>query len=215
LLAIVVGILHPDFMMTAHPAGRASANLSASAFAPGLARYVHMMIAHVPAGYLLTTSLLRRCGTLPVTHTQRLLWLGLVAAALPDFDLLYFLFIDHRRHNHHSYWTHIPFWWLVLASSVYAFAALKRYCAVRLGCLVIFFNVLLHCVLDSVSSGIQWLYPLSRHYFALMPLHGHAHRWNLEIVVVCCALLELAVISLAWRRWRQQARQKTLKYRHR
>jgi inner membrane protein len=164
-----------------------------------------MFVAHIPAGYLLTTSLLQRCRALTTTQARWVFCLGLFAAALPDLDLLYFHLIDHRRHNHHSYWTHIPFYWLILMLFMNSLAAVKRHPLLRWACFIVFCNVLLHCLLDSVASGIQWLYPLSGHYIALLPLHGDG-GWPLAPVIVCCAFLELTIVGFALRRLLQARR---------
>lgn len=169
-----------------------------------------MLVAHIPAGYLLTTSLLQRCGGLTELQKHWLLWLGLLAATLPDFDLLYFHLVDHRGHNHHSYWTHLPLFWLVLLLPVYALATARRRPALRWACGILFCNVLLHCVLDSIASGIQWLYPLSRQYFALLPAHGNG-GWGIEQVILCCALLELTIICCALRRLQRWHRVKAVR----
>lgn len=162
-----------------------------------------MLLAHIPAGYLLSTALLKRYAPLPARQAQGLLWLGLVCATLPDFDLLYFHFVDERRHNHHSYWTHIPIWWAMSLLPIYAWALWRRRRTVSVACAVVLCNVWLHCALDSLASGIQWFYPLSERYFALLPLPGDDHWWSKRFVLNFCALVELSIIVLALRRWRR------------
>lgn len=50
-----------------------------------------MIIGHAPAGYI-TSALL----------FSKLKERGISGALLPDIDMFYFHFIDHRQHHHHS-----------------------------------------------------------------------------------------------------------------
>lgn len=66
-----------------------------------------MFIGHLPAGYCLTTTLLKCFGCKDDSVYRRYLWIGLIASVLPDVDMIYFYWIDHRQHVHHAYWTFI------------------------------------------------------------------------------------------------------------
>ena len=55
-----------------------------------------MFIAHLPSGYLLSVSLLRRIRHIPAS-TKTVILTGMLGALAPDFDLAYFQFIDHRQ----------------------------------------------------------------------------------------------------------------------
>tara|TARA_R110000868_G_scaffold10226_12_gene50135 strand:+ start:655 stop:852 length:198 start_codon:yes stop_codon:yes gene_type:complete len=63
-----------------------------------------MFIAHLPAGYLLTSAIQTRARN----QSLSLLATGLVASVLPDADLLWFYLFDNRQHVHHAYITHTP-----------------------------------------------------------------------------------------------------------
>jgi inner membrane protein len=73
-----------------------------------------MFIAHAPAGYLLTKLVLHRYPPQRDRDVKMILRSGMLASVFPDIDLSYFYLLDHCQHLHHSYWTHIPFWWLVV-----------------------------------------------------------------------------------------------------
>src|SRR5438309_11966760 len=102
-----------------------------------------MFIAHIPAGYLLTRTL---------TRDRKLLALGMAASVLPDADLLWFYFVDHRQHGHHSFATQLPFDCLV--ATLFALALLPRH---RFEVAIVSANVFLHLILDTVAGGIEWL----------------------------------------------------------
>src|SRR4051794_5179826 len=117
-----------------------------------------VLIAHLPAGYLVSRALSRR-------------WIlfGLAGSVFPDIDLLWFYLVDHRQHMHHSYWTHIPIFWAFIGALCELFA-LGWPARLFVG------NALVHLVLDTVQGGIAWAYPFSdeRFVFVRVPaLHGH------------------------------------------
>jgi len=151
-----------------------------------------MLIAHLPASYLWTRVLQRRLG-------KQLLPLGLLASVLPDIDLLYFYFVDGRAHPHHTYWTHRPVVWALLASLAAVLVVWER--RLRDPVLVLFSNILLHLALDTVAGGICWLYPLSDRSVQLVrvpAVHGH---WLLSFVHHWTFLLELGIWVAAVAVW--------------
>ena len=70
-----------------------------------------MLIAHLPSGYILSSYMLSPLRRTPV----RPVWLliaGTLGGIFPDFDMLYFFFVDHGMVHHHRYATHWPLLWL-------------------------------------------------------------------------------------------------------
>ncbi|GMV91810.1 MAG: hypothetical protein AMXMBFR82_15880 [Candidatus Hydrogenedentota bacterium] len=123
-----------------------------------------MLTAHVPAGYILSRAALSS-GLLPATLSPRLVIAsGVFAAILPDLDMIYFYTIDARQHLHHSYWTHIPLFWvgvcLVVVAVLYAIRQAKYAPLVVLAAA----NLLVHCFLDTVVAGILWHKPFLHKY---------------------------------------------------
>jgi inner membrane protein len=161
-----------------------------------LLRSQAVFIAHVPAGYLLTRRLEARW------RTSGLLPVGLAASVLPDLDLLWFDVVDHRRVLHHHYWTHVPFWWGVIAATwCVGYAGMRRR-SPGVGSAVFFGNVFLHLFLDTIVGGVAWLAPFSRHLYSLVTVPA-GHRWwiwnfvlhwtfALEVLLVVMALIALA-----------------------
>lgn len=127
-----------------------------------------MIIGHMPAGFLVSYILLRRHRS--QSAYMILLLAGLFASIAPDLDLFYHHIVDDRQHGHHGYWTHIPIFWL----SIYLVLFFPvRHCWKQQGPLslhVMFFAVMSHMLLDSVTSGIKWLYPFDNHYYGLWRL---------------------------------------------
>lgn len=136
------------------------------------------------------------CGTRPASFE------ALAASVLPDADLFWFYLVDHRRVQHHEYWTHIPFWWATITTTWYLGALVMRRGMPGVRSAVFFGNVFLHLGLDTVAGGVPWLAPLSRHVFAVVEVPA-VHRWwvwnfllhwtfAVEGLLVACALVELA-----------------------
>ncbi len=152
-----------------------------------------MFIAHAPAGYLLAKTIYKESSQ---WHTILLLAL-LVGSVLPDFDMIYFYLVDNRAHNHHSYWTHTPVYWLF----IYCFGlavgfALDSYRLLSLFSAV-FMGVILHLFLDTFTGGIRWEYPFSNKYYVMIsvpPIHG---RWVLNSILHWSFLIELLLVALA------------------
>jgi membrane-bound metal-dependent hydrolase YbcI (DUF457 family) len=163
-----------------------------------------MLIAHLPASYLLSRELQRRLGT------ERHLWLGLLAGLLPDLDLLYFYLFDGRQHLHHSYWTHLPACWMLVAAL--AFTVQLWSAASRSATVLVFANVLLHLLLDTVVGGICWLYPLSAKSLQLFEVPARTvggHAYLLSFVLHWTFLLELAVVIGAVWVWLRSRRRRS------
>lgn len=154
-----------------------------------------MLTAHLPSGYVAARA-----------FAPRLVWampVALVAAVLPDVDLIWFYFIDERAFHHHKYWVHVPFFWLVIALATWPLA--KR--AKKMGLFAVFFGVIaLHMFLDTLTGGIAWAMPFSDrlfHLFDVTARHGH---WTLNFIFHWTFVFELviwiAAAVLLWQRRR-------------
>lgn len=153
-----------------------------------------MLIAHVPAGYLFTRYILSR-SAVSLANRRALFLLGLSASVLPDIDMLYFYLIDMRQHHHHTYWTHLPIFWI----AVFVPLALifKRWPKIRLAVIVAGLNIALHLMLDSIVGDIWWLSPFVDRPYALFTVpaaHGH---WVLNFVLHWSFVLELLIVGIA------------------
>jgi len=128
-----------------------------------------MFIAHLPAGYLWTCWFLRRrfVADVPSSWYWKLMALGLVGSLLPDLDVFYFYFIDLRQRLHHGYWTHIPLYWFLLFMLSLMAALILKKLGLRSAMVVLFFNVCLHLVLDTIVGKMRWLAPFSSRDFVM------------------------------------------------
>ncbi len=152
-----------------------------------------MFIAHVPAGYILGKKLQEKL------KTQYLLATALVFSFLPDLDLIWFYLVDGRAFNHHLYWVHIPFFWVVLFGLGWLLVTflnkkyqhLKKYIAIAAGA------IFTHLVLDTYVGGVAWLYPYSEQLFMLFELEAHYDWWVWNFVLHPTFLLEVVIVAVA------------------
>ncbi|MDP2691625.1 MAG: metal-dependent hydrolase [bacterium] len=152
-----------------------------------------MLIAHLPAGYLMSRQVQK------VYKTHRFLWIGLVASVFPDLDLIWFYFVDNRAYLHHSYWVHKPVFCLAFFVVCYVLYRLfgsgkKQWEYV----IVLFFsNWLLHLVLDTVVGEIQWLYPYTTERYALFEVPAVYGWWLWNFVFHWSFVLEVGIVVVA------------------
>jgi inner membrane protein len=134
-------------------------------------------------------------------HYRNLITAGLLCSVLPDMDLLHFYFIDNRQHMHHGYMFHLPAFWtaIVVASLLMSYAVRSK--SFRLMILVCSSNILIHFVLDSVTEGIAWLYPLTNDRFGLFNVPARFGWWVWSFMFHWTFLLEVAIVFAAWRLW--------------
>lgn len=158
---------------------------------------VAMFIAHLPAGYLLGRKLVRHH---PATRTGSasaplaLLAAVLIGSVFPDVDLLYFYLIDGRRHHHHSYWTHLPIFWLLLTPPLWLLARSPQ----RQAMVLLFVaGVLLHLILDSITGSIAWRCPVDCTGLHLVTVTARYQPWWLNFILHWTFILELLIILLA------------------
>jgi inner membrane protein len=157
----------------------------------GLAVSAGVFVAHLPAGYLLTRRIER--------HYSRsgLLGLGLAASALPDIDVLRFYLLDRRQVHHHAYWTHVPFWWLLLGLLWFAVVRLRGSRRGLAAGVVIFGNVFLHLGLDTVAGDVRWLVPFSTRAFALFSVPARHTWWVSNFLLHWTFLVEIGITTWA------------------
>lgn len=159
-----------------------------------------MFIAHLPAGYLLSRWLQKNL------RTKKFLWAGLVASIFPDIDMLYFYFIDDRQTLHHHYWTHIPIVWLTLWLFLTLIGLLYKNRSVIIGAAIIFSNIILHFILDSIAGGIRWLYPFVDKDFFLVAVPAAHDFWIWNFVFHWTFILEITLLICAFALLRRDRR---------
>lgn len=156
-----------------------------------------MLTAHLPSGYVLARVLPR--------GIPALMPVALLGAVAPDFDMIWFHFVDHGAIHHHRYWVHIPLFWAGVAAVALPLAGWAGYLRTAL---VFFAAVFMHLVLDTISGGILWGAPFSGHLFALFEVPAAYGHWVISFMLHWTFLAEVVVWLVAawlWVRRRQVA----------
>lgn len=155
-----------------------------------------MLIAHLPAGYLLARRIVPRLAAAPAA-ARRLMAVGLAASVLPDIDLVYFYLADGRQTLHHDYWTHVPAFWPIAALATAGLLRLARVEIPWREFLVFLAGVFLHLVLDTPTGGIAWGWPVSLQRFLLFEIPARFDWWVWSFVLHWTFLAELAILGWA------------------
>ena len=164
-----------------------------------------MLTAHLPSGYVLSSYLLERLRRAPAKASW-LLAAGVLGGIAPDFDMLYFHFVDMGMKHHHRYPSHWPLLWLCLL----AVALLWTRCRRRApgGWLLLAFSLggMLHVLLDTLAGDIWWLAPFVDQRYSLVTVTARYKPWWLNFVIHWVFLVELAIWGWALWRWRTRRR---------
>jgi len=151
-----------------------------------------MLTAHLPSGYVLARLAPQRCWLLPA---------ALLGAVLPDFDMLWFHFVDQGSIHHHRYWVHVPAFWAGIAALTLPILAIRaRNLLPAAG--VFFAALFLHLVLDTIGGGILWAAPFTPHLYSLVEVPATQSHWILSFLLHWTFLLELAIWGAAFYLWR-------------
>ena len=167
-----------------------------------------VFIAHLPAGYIASKLLYRRVNPFEVSYPAFII-AGMLGAVAPDIDLLWFYLVD-SRHNHHTYFTHYPIFWLaLLAISCTWYGETDRRGPAALWC-TFSLNGFIHLCLDSVVGDIWWFAPFIDQSFALAKVPATHKPWWLNFLLHWSMLIELAIVGWALRLWRGSPKRRAL-----
>lgn len=144
-----------------------------------------MLIAHLPAGYIIGTAARRRVSSPAILAT------ALIGSVAPDFDMIYFHALGGRVH-HHTYVTHWPLFWLASALLILPLLKLLRPAWLAAG-FVFFATAMLHMVMDTVAAPLFWLAPFSFHEFELVRVPATHANWIMSFLLHWTFLLELSI----------------------
>ena len=151
-----------------------------------------MIIAHAPAGYIVTT-LFNKTRNTDISFWK---W-GLLFSIWPDFDLIVFYFIDHGQLHHHFYFPHIPF---LLLIAILIIIPLKLF-KVKQQILNVYYlfvtSWFIHLILDTVAGDVPWLFPFSREMFCLFPVPAQYSHWVISFILHWTFLFEIGIICIA------------------
>lgn len=128
-----------------------------------------MFLAHGPLGLTTAYATKKFWDKKYYTSTDRafLYSFSQISAILPDIDLVYAIF-DTNKISHHSYITHTPLPYLILAIVIFIASILlkgKIRDILRSIDLILIPNIFLHLLSDSIVSKIKLLFPLSNREF--------------------------------------------------
>ena len=159
-----------------------------------------MLIGHLPVGYFVTRSLIKK---LKLPLNKLWLGLGLIAALIPDFDIAYTVLIKDSFGSHRYYFTNYPAFYLalLLLSILVYYSIRKKW--LKLGIIIVFTNIFIHLLIDTVFVGIKWFWPF---YDGLIGIYNIALTggiivenyfthwyWYLEIVLWIIATISIAI----------------------
>lgn len=134
---------------------------------------------------------------------QRWYLMGAVMGMLPDLDMLWFYFVDHRQYHHHVYVPHWPIVWLSISVLALVWYGIKQSkaaaCAVLLG-----LTGISHMVLDSVVGDIGWLKPWHDGLYAMFEVSNRYSPWQLNFIIHWSFAMELGLLLLAVWQWRRK-----------
>jgi len=164
-----------------------------------------MIIAHLPAGYVISRLLLRPAESLGISATAFLL-AGIIGAIAPDLDMFYFHLVDNRQHHHHTYFTHFPVIWLGLlaASVIWLYNAKLKNRATY--AFIFSLNGFAHMLFDTIVGDIWWFAPWIDKPFAFFTVPALYNPWWLNFILHWSFAVELAILAWAiylWCRSRQ------------
>lgn len=151
-----------------------------------------MLIAHAPAGYI-TLKLFNKLKGEEIPYIKY----GLIFSLWPDLDLLYFYLIDKKSTLHHFYFPHIPAFLLLACCLIPVLKAFKI-SSNRLNIYYLFLiNWFVHLILDTVSGGINWLYPFSDKLWVLINIPANYSHWIISFVLHWSFLIEISIVALS------------------
>ncbi|MFS8147512.1 metal-dependent hydrolase [Rhizobium sp. BR 249] len=148
-----------------------------------------MLIAHLPAGYILGSAARQR------SKASGIMTAALVGSVLPDFDMVYF-FLTGGKVHHHDYVTHWPLFWLALAAVILPAVGrlVPRWIPVAA---VFFMGVMLHMVMDTVAAPLFWLAPFDWTKFELTTVPATYGNWVVSFMLHWTFGLELLICATA------------------
>jgi inner membrane protein len=163
-----------------------------------------MLIAHAPAGYLLGRIMSWVVKKDPAAFpdmektSRSIVTAAIIGGIAPDLDFIYHIFIDSARTPHHSYFTHMPFFWAGLWIVLYVIGKVRRDSSFRTIAAAFCLGAILHLLLDTFTGVIYWFYPFwgkGVNFFAVADVHvwwveNFTRHWTFtfEIAIIAAAM---------------------------
>ena len=102
-----------------------------------------------------------------------------------------------RRHLHHSYWTHTPFFWIIVFCLLLLLSKVRSNKNLRNASIFFISNVIIHLFLDTIAGGIYWLFPFSKSKFVILDVPVKSTSWIFNFVFFWTSTLEGILIIIA------------------
>lgn len=156
-----------------------------------------MIFAHGPAGFI-TTYLTKRWWSKKLTKRQilYLFIIGTLAGLFPDIDTVYYYFFSATLY-HREIFTHSLVLYLIVYLVIYFIGCFKKSRFVKVVGFVIFLATLSHLFLDSLGSGVMWLYPFKTKTHGLLDFNWFAQSFLGQHFILFDLIAELFLILLA------------------
>jgi len=166
------------------------------------------MLGHIPVAYFTTYYVMKK---------NNLLWqwqwlaLGIFSAVLPDLDFFYQIFTNELYLSHRYLITHLPFFYLIALVILIIISCFYRKKWFKYAIIIVFVNIFVHLLVDTMFYGIRWLWPFSKDLIGVYNINGsggiivanyfHHWYWYLEIFLWPIAIIHL--ISANKKRFKQ------------
>lgn len=152
-----------------------------------------MLVAHLPAGYLIGRALVKASPGASAAPLAAIM----AGSVFPDIDLIYFYLFDHQRTHHHLYWTHVPAFWLAACAGILLAWVAKRELRPPVALWFFLLGVVSHLLLDSIVGDIYWLIPFNYRPFSLFTVHSRYSPWFLNFILHWVFGIELLLVACA------------------
>jgi inner membrane protein len=137
-----------------------------------------MIIGHLPVGYFTTRYLIKK---LKLPLNKFWLLLGLAGAIIPDLDYIYWILSNSQKQTHRGYFSGYPLFYLTfLLVFVIVNCFFKKKILSR-GIIVVFCNIFIHFLLDTVFYGVKWFYPFYNRYIGIYNVGGYGGGLGIQV----------------------------------
>lgn len=157
-----------------------------------------MIFSHAPAGFIAAFVTKRWWARFLTKKQITILYLiGTIVAILPDVDAAYFYLVDatirHRQHITHSLIFYLLIWLLFYIIGFFK----KKQLFKSIG-FVIFTGGFSHLILDSTTTGVPWLYPISSRTWGLLLIPWLNFNFIYDHLFLFTLSIEIFVFLLAF-----------------
>jgi len=147
-----------------------------------------MLIAHIPAGYIVAKTFKQEKKSLIVS--------SLIFSVWPDLGLIYFYFFDNAT-SHRHYFPHLPIVMIMIFILTVPLYHMKFFEKMKMYYVLFFVNWLMHLILDTFTERIFWLYPFSDEGFMLIEIPAVYNHWIISFILHWSFAVELAIVAFA------------------